>query len=88
MHAVIDRQKNHGIHFRVLAKALRMSGGDHINAGTVVGKLEGEREITLGFVDLIRDEYIEKDKPCELPISGCCHTVKIAYDINHNQLGT
>ncbi|KAM0932115.1 putative ribulose-bisphosphate carboxylase [Dioscorea sansibarensis] len=28
MHAVIDRQKNHGMHFRVLAKALRMSGGD------------------------------------------------------------
>jgi ribulose-bisphosphate carboxylase large chain len=26
MHAVIDRQKIHGIHFRVLAKALRMSG--------------------------------------------------------------
>ncbi|KAJ3667802.1 hypothetical protein LUZ60_018153 [Juncus effusus] len=48
--AVIDRQKNHGMHFRVLAKALRMSGGDHIHAGTVVGKLEGEREITLGFV--------------------------------------
>ncbi|KAL8098338.1 hypothetical protein AgCh_031192 [Apium graveolens] len=34
---VIDRQKNHGIHFRVLAKALRMSGGDHIHSGTVVG---------------------------------------------------
>ncbi|KAK8563338.1 hypothetical protein V6N12_035487 [Hibiscus sabdariffa] len=32
MHAVIDRQKNH-------AKALRMSGGDHIHAGTVVGVL-------------------------------------------------
>ncbi|GJR35511.1 ribulose-1,5-bisphosphate carboxylase/oxygenase large subunit [Tanacetum coccineum] len=38
MHAVIDRQKNHGIHFRVLAKALRMSGGDHIHAGTVVDR--------------------------------------------------
>ncbi|KAJ8531141.1 hypothetical protein K7X08_025872 [Anisodus acutangulus] len=37
MHAVIDRQKNHGIHFRVLAKALRMSGGDHIHSGTIVG---------------------------------------------------
>ncbi|KAL4357042.1 hypothetical protein AHAS_Ahas09G0147100 [Arachis hypogaea] len=37
MHAVIDRQKNHGMHFRVLAKALRLSGGDHIHAGTVVG---------------------------------------------------
>ncbi|MCL7028456.1 hypothetical protein MKW94_001737 [Papaver nudicaule] len=47
MHAIIDRQKNHGIHFRVLAKALRMSGGDHIHSSTVVGKLEGEREITL-----------------------------------------
>ncbi|KAB1219093.1 Ribulose bisphosphate carboxylase large chain [Morella rubra] len=60
--AVIDRQKNHGMHFRVLAKALRMSGGDHIHAGTVVGKLEGERDITLGFVDLLRDDFIEKDR--------------------------
>ncbi|KAJ0610952.1 Ribulose bisphosphate carboxylase large chain [Helianthus annuus] len=62
MHAVIDRQKNHGMHFRVLAKALRMSGGDHIHSGTVVGKLEGEREITLGFVDLLRDDFIKKDR--------------------------
>jgi len=60
MHAVIDRQRNHGIHFRVLAKTLRMSGGDHLHSGTVVGKLEGEREVTLGFVDLMRDDYIEK----------------------------
>jgi ribulose-bisphosphate carboxylase large chain len=59
MHAVIDRQRNHGIHFRVLAKTLRMSGGDHLHSGTVVGKLEGEREVTLGFVDLMRDAYIE-----------------------------
>lgn len=58
MHAVIDRQRNHGIHFRVLAKTLRMSGGDHLHSGTVVGKLEGEREVTLGFVDLMRDAYI------------------------------
>ncbi|KAJ1681727.1 hypothetical protein LUZ63_023054 [Rhynchospora breviuscula] len=41
MHAVIDRQKNHGMHFRVLAKALRMSGGDHIHAGTVVDRSRG-----------------------------------------------
>ncbi len=62
MHAVIDRQKNHGIHFRVLAKALRLSGGDHIHTGTVVGKLEGERGITMGFVDLLRENYVEQDK--------------------------
>ncbi|KAL8249818.1 hypothetical protein R6Q59_006686 [Mikania micrantha] len=50
------------MHFRVLAKALRMSGGDHIHSGTIVGKLEGEREITLGFVDLLRDDFIEIDR--------------------------
>ncbi|KAM3248450.1 hypothetical protein P3L10_010219 [Capsicum annuum] len=54
--------KNHGIHFWELAKALRMSGGDHIHAGTVVGKLEGERDITLGFVDLLRDDFVEQDQ--------------------------
>ncbi|KAL8217012.1 hypothetical protein R6Q57_023849 [Mikania cordata] len=44
MHAVIDRQKKHGMHFRVLAKALRISGGYHIHSGTVVGKLEGKEK--------------------------------------------
>jgi len=62
MHAVIDRQRNHGIHFRVLAKILRLSGGDHLHSGTVVGKLEGDREVTLGFVDLMRDNVIEQDR--------------------------
>ena len=62
MHAVIDRQRNHGIHFRVLAKALRLSGGDHLHSGAVVGKLEGERNVTLGFVDLMRDAVVEKDR--------------------------
>ena len=60
MHAVIDRQRNHGIHFRVLAKALRLSGGDHLHSGTVVGKLEGERNVTLGFVDLMRDASLRR----------------------------
>jgi ribulose-bisphosphate carboxylase large chain len=62
MHAVIDRQKIHGIHFRVLAKCLRMSGGDHLHSGTVVGKLEGDRAITLGFVDLTREECVQQDR--------------------------
>ncbi|TYH57129.1 hypothetical protein ES332_D08G068300v1 [Gossypium tomentosum] len=62
MHAVINRQKNRGMNFRALAKALRMSDGDHIHVGTVVGKLEEERDITLGFFDLLHDDFIGKDR--------------------------
>ncbi len=51
-----------GIHFRVLAKCLRMSGGDHLHSGTVVGKLKGDRAITLGFVDLMREECVQQDR--------------------------
>jgi ribulose-bisphosphate carboxylase large chain len=61
LHAVLDRQKSHGIHFRVLAKWLRLAGGDHLHAGTVVGKLEGDRSTTLGVVDLLRDDFVPKD---------------------------
>ena len=39
-----------------------MSGGDHLHSGTVVGKLEGDRAITLGFVDLMRDESVAHDR--------------------------
>ena len=62
MHAVIDRNPNHGINFRVLAKLLRLLGGDHLHSGTVVGKLEGDREATLGWIDLMRDRYVKEDR--------------------------
>ena len=62
LHAVIDRQKDHGIHFRVLAKWLRLAGGDHLHTGTVVGKLEGERETTLGVVDLLRENFVPANR--------------------------
>jgi ribulose-bisphosphate carboxylase large chain len=62
MHAVIDRNPNHGIHFRVLAKCLRLSGGDHLHTGTVVGKLEGDRASTLGFVDQLRESFVPEDR--------------------------
>ena len=62
MHAVIDRNPHHGIHFRVLTKALRLSGGDHLHSGTVVGKLEGDREATIGWISLMRDKYIKANR--------------------------
>lgn len=62
LHAVIDRNPYHGIHFRVLAKCLRLSGGDHLHAGTVVGKLEGDRAATLGWIDIMREKYVREDR--------------------------
>ena len=62
MHAVIDRNPNHGINFRVLAKLLRLLGGDHLHSGTVVGKLEGDRAATLGWIDLMRDKFVKEDR--------------------------
>ena len=62
MHAVIDRNPHHGIHFRVLSKCLRLSGGDHLHSGTVVGKLEGDREATLGWIDIMRDRFVPEQR--------------------------
>ena len=62
MHAVLDRNPYHGIHFRVLTKCLRLSGGDHMHSGTVVGKLEGDRQATLGWIDIMRESYIPEDR--------------------------
>src|SRR3970282_1138733 len=60
MHAVIDRNPQHGLHFRVLTKAVRLSGGDHLHTGTVVGKLEGDRPATLGWVELRGARFVRE----------------------------
>jgi ribulose-bisphosphate carboxylase large chain len=57
MHSVIDRQPNHGIHWRVLAKWVRIVGADHLHNGTVVGKLEGDRLSTIGINQMLRADY-------------------------------
>jgi len=41
-HSTYTRQKTHGVSFRVIAKWCRLIGVDHVHAGTVVGKLEGD----------------------------------------------
>lgn len=53
------RQKNHGINFRVICKWMRMAGVDHIHAGTVVGKLEGDPLIVKGFYNTLLDTETE-----------------------------
>jgi ribulose-bisphosphate carboxylase large chain len=54
MHAVIDRQPNHGVEFKVLAKWARLTGVDHLHTGTGVGKLEGEFQDLKDRCNLLR----------------------------------
>src|SRR5215207_4844393 len=60
-HGTFTRQKNHGVSFRVIAKWCRLMGVDHIHAGTVVGKLEGDPHATKGFYDTLRENYIPEN---------------------------
>lgn len=62
MHAVLDRNPHHGINFRVLTKILRLIGGDHLHSGTVVGKLEGDRDATLGWINMMRDKVTPENR--------------------------
>ena len=54
-----SRQKNHGMNFRVICKWMRMAGVDHIHAGTVVGKLEGDPLMIKGFYDTLLSDTLE-----------------------------
>ncbi|AEE14065.1 ribulose bisphosphate carboxylase, type III [Thermodesulfobium narugense DSM 14796] len=47
MYASFARSKKHGIHMLVLSKLLRFSGVDQLHIGTVVGKMEGDRDDVL-----------------------------------------
>ena len=58
-----SRQKNHGMNFRVICKWMRMAGVDHIHAGTVVGKLEGDPLMIKGFYRTLLDSYLPIDLP-------------------------
>jgi ribulose-bisphosphate carboxylase large chain len=60
-HGTFTRQKTHGVSFRVLAKWCRLLGVDHIHAGTVVGKLEGDPGNVRGYYDVCRARHNEAD---------------------------
>jgi ribulose-bisphosphate carboxylase large chain len=64
-HGTYTRQKTHGVSFRVIAKWMRLAGVDHIHAGTVVGKLEGDPHAVAGFYDTLRLDHTAAD-----PVKG------------------
>jgi ribulose-bisphosphate carboxylase large chain len=57
-HGTYTRQKTHGVSFRVIAKWCRLLGVDHIHAGTVVGKLEGDPLMIRGYYDTLRLDHV------------------------------
>ncbi len=64
-HSTFTRQKFHGVSFRVLAKWMRLAGVDHLHAGTVVGKLEGDPHAVAGYYDTLRLAHTDAD-----PVKG------------------
>ncbi|MCL1960852.1 MAG: ribulose-bisphosphate carboxylase large subunit, partial [Desulfovibrionaceae bacterium] len=62
-HGTYTRQKNHGVSFRVIAKWMRLTGVDHIHAGTAVGKLEGDPLTVQGYYNICRDTHTQVDLP-------------------------
>nr|YP_009293861.1 ribulose-1,5-bisphosphate carboxylase/oxygenase large subunit [Ahnfeltia plicata]AOM65549.1 ribulose-1,5-bisphosphate carboxylase/oxygenase large subunit [Ahnfeltia plicata]UAT97129.1 ribulose-1,5-bisphosphate carboxylase/oxygenase large subunit [Ahnfeltia plicata]UAT97334.1 ribulose-1,5-bisphosphate carboxylase/oxygenase large subunit [Ahnfeltia plicata] len=58
-----SRQKDHGMNFRVICKWMRMAGVDHIHAGTVVGKLEGDPLMIRGFYNTLLLPKLEVNLP-------------------------
>jgi ribulose-bisphosphate carboxylase large chain len=61
-HGTYTRQKTHGVSFRVIAKWMRLAGVDHIHAGTVVGKLEGDPNAIRGFYATLRENKLQPDR--------------------------
>jgi ribulose-bisphosphate carboxylase large chain len=62
-HGTYTRQKTHGVSFRVISKWMRLAGVDHIHAGTVVGKLEGDPATVQGYYNILRETKNEVDLP-------------------------
>jgi ribulose-bisphosphate carboxylase large chain len=60
-HSTYTRQKTHGISFRVISKWMRLAGVDHLHAGTVVGKLEGDPNSVQGFYNVLREPHNAED---------------------------
>jgi len=96
-HATYTRQKNHGVSFRVISKWMRLAGVDHIHAGTVVGKLEGDPASVHGFYDVLRKNSYKADPskglffdqewasmPATLPVaSGGIHAGQMHQLLHH-----
>lgn len=57
MHGAITRNPDHGIHMMVIAKLVRMAGGDQLHTGTAAGKMEKAVTEVKKVNDFLRSEW-------------------------------
>ncbi len=57
MHAAMTRVREHGIHMMVLAKLVRLAGGDQLHTGTAAGKMERDVRDVRAINDFLRGEW-------------------------------
>lgn len=72
MHAAFTKDKNHGISMLVIAKLSRLAGIDQLHIGTIVGKMEGDKEEVIKIKKFLLSDWYGLRKT--LPIaSGGLH---------------
>ena len=57
MHAAITRNPKHGIDMMVIAKLVRLVGGDQLHTGTAAGKMESDVERLKEINDFLRSDW-------------------------------
>ena len=57
MHAAFTRSRQYGISMLVIAKLCRLAGVDSLHTGTVVGKMEGEKEEVPAINNFLRSDW-------------------------------
>lgn len=69
-HAAYTRLKRHGISMLSIAKFARMAGVDNLHAGTVVGKMEGEKQETLDIYNFLKSDLYGLKKTIPVASGG------------------
>lgn len=58
-HAAYTRLKRHGISMLSIAKFARLVGVDNLHAGTVVGKMEGDKQKIIDIYEFLRSNFYD-----------------------------
>jgi len=85
MHAAMTRNPKHGISMMVIAKLVRLAGGDQLHTGTAAGKMGGKEKRAaevVGINDFLRNDFY--DLKTTFPVaSGGIHPAIVPLNIEN-----